>query len=94
MYIVAGYCFLKIYLHYLFKLLAQNTKTEKINAYVKILLEAARIISIFIILLYADELIRIEMPSSILSGIVATIAIDSMLATIEKLPKRKQIPND
>ena|GEM_PF-3265663 len=83
-YIVVGYSLIRLWLHFLSKLLEINEKAGKIIAFVKILLEVARIVVIITSFLYEDGLLGLKLPSSLLHSIVATIAIDSIMKEISK----------
>jgi len=88
LYIVVVYFFVRLYLYFLFNLLENNRKIAKITVFVKITLEATRIIFILASLLYKDNLLKLEFPSAILSSVVATIAIDSIMKEAEKFTSK------
>jgi hypothetical protein len=75
--------------------LGENTALNKFSHFLKILLEAARVILIVVAVMGEDGTLAISWVSpTILMSVVATIAIDTIIATLEKIvPKPKTIEN-
>lgn len=92
--VIAIYIFLRLYIYYTLKVLDKSKKIETIIAVVKIILESMRIFALLLRVLGVDgylDFLGFKLPSSFLDGIVATIAIDSILKEKERFaPKPKK----
>lgn len=79
LHVVIIYFFLRLYVTFTLTQLNVAKRVKIIPMAVKMLLEAARIVVIVITVLNMDCFTGINMPPSLLHGIVATIAIDTII---------------
>ena len=91
LHIVSLYFFLRFYAVFVLKL-GDINGTEIYFIAIKILLESIRIIFLFIGVLSTDGSLGFEIPRTYLEGIVATIAIDSIIKEIKNRLSKKDVP--
>ena len=85
------YFFLRLYITFALNQLNATPKAKILPTVVKILLEATRIIVIVITVINMDCFTGIQIPPSLLHGIVATIAIDTIIKeSINSISKKKK----
>jgi len=92
MHIIAGYSFLRLLVHFTLNLISEGTVRKRFPIALKIFLEGSRFITIVFIVANQDmNFMYAGMPTLILSSVVATIAIDTIIATLEKYPRKLKI---
>ncbi|MCL2372366.1 MAG: hypothetical protein FWC78_03070 [Defluviitaleaceae bacterium] len=98
LYIVMIYTFMRLLVHFTLNPFGENAALNKFPHFLKILLEAARIVLIIMAVIGEDGTLTISWLSpSILMSVVATIAIDTIMATLEKIgpkPKNTDAPEN
>jgi len=95
LYIVSIYLFLRLLVRFTLNPLKENNAFSKIPHILKIILELIRIVFIVVALMGQDGIFMLDEPLPILESVVATIAIDSILATLEKFSAKKEVsPNE
>ena len=87
--VIAFYLFLRLLVHFTLNLLGERVEHKRFPIILKIILEIVRFILILFIVINQDmSFMYPEMPTLILSSVVATIAIDTIATTLEKYPKK------
>ena len=86
------YIFLRLYITFALNHFNASKKSKILPMSIKVLLESARIIVIFITVLNMDICTGVQVPPSLIHGIVATIAIDTIMKeTVNYFTKNQKL---
>jgi len=98
LHVISVYTFIRLLVRFTLNPLGESIALNKVSNMLKIALELARIFFIALAVMGRDNTLALNwMPPSILETVVATIAIDTIIATIEKFvhkPESLEIPRE
>jgi len=92
--VVIIYIFLRVFVRFTINPLCEKNKSNEVPHWIKLVLEAIRIVFLLVAALGRDGLLgdaMVRVADAILGGVVATIAIDSIMVTVEKIVAKKDV---